>query len=87
MIGVPVLDELSTMELIGITWGNIMIRVPEKQPIQLTVQDSPTEPQRLTEMSQSKIVTLCKMEIESRFGWLRVAEGIQKTKEDEGKTV
>lgn len=84
MIGVPVLDELSTMELIQITWGNIMIRVPEKQPIQLTVQAWPTEPQRLTEMSQSKIITLCKMEIESRFGWAHVAEGIQKTKGVDG---
>ena len=83
MIGIPVLDNLSYEDLIRVANGDIKIRIPEKLPLQLIIEDIP-EPQlisQIKEMDNDKIITLCKMEIESRLGWAYLAEKIEKTKE------
>ena len=76
MIGVPELDSLSLWELIQITWKNMIIEIPEPQPLQLTVNDSIEIQLPFSRMSQQKIITLCKMEIESRLGFMYLADKI-----------
>jgi len=71
MIGITVLDSLDTFELIKITYGLDRIEIPEKTKRQLSLDPNqkPKLQNPLKMMSQDKIITLCKMEIESRFGW------------------
>lgn len=82
MIGIPQLDSLSLWELILISWDQMRVRVLEKPEIQVTVDDFPRLPLRpnYKEMSQEKIKTLCKMEIETRLGWLHLAGKIEEIK-------
>ena len=78
MIGISALDLMSTWELIQITWKNMIIQIPEPTPLQTSV--SRTRKPQLQEpiklMSQDKIITLCKMEIESRLGWEVLRKGV-----------
>ena len=76
MIGIAVLDNLSFDELVNVVNGNIRIRIPEKPPLQLSLEDIP-EPQlmpQIKEMDNNKIIILCSMEIESRLGWAYLRE-------------
>ncbi len=88
MIGIPALDNLSTFELIKITWGYTMIVIPEPEPLQVSLDpnEEPQLQQSYKTMDNDKIITLCKMEIESRFGWDYLAQKIQNTEKEEGKT-
>jgi len=85
MIGIPALDAMSTWELILITWEQMYIRIPEpEKESQLTIGVHVLEQPQIREMSQQKIITLCKMEIESRFGLDYVRQKIDShTKEGE----
>ena len=84
MIGVPVLDNLSFGDLVKVVSGNIRIRIPEKSPLQLSIENIP-EPQltpRIKEMNNNKIITLCRMEIESRLGWAYLRDLLDKNTND-----
>ncbi len=80
MIGISALDSLSTWELIKITWGNTFIRITDRPTQQLSVEPL-EEPQiiQFKEMNQDKIITLCKMEVEHRFGMNYVREKIEES--------
>ena len=69
MIGIPALDSLSTWELIQITWKNIRIEIPQPTPLQTSLSRTrkPQLQEPIKRMSQDKIITLCRMEIELRF--------------------
>lgn len=78
MIGIPILDNLSEEELIRIATGESVIRIP-KQIIQLSLDPSESpKPTTYQEIPQSTIITVCKMEIESRLGWLYLKEQLEK---------
>ena len=80
MIGIPVLDNLSFDDLVRVINGDLRIRIPEKLPLQLSIADTP-EPQLIPpikEMDNNKIITLCKMEIESRRGWTYLRALLEK---------
>lgn len=80
MIGIPVLDNLSFDELVNVVNGNTIIHILEKLPLQLSIGDI-SEAQlmpQLKEMDNDKIITLCRMEIESRLGWAHLRELLEK---------
>jgi len=84
MIGVPELDNLSTWDLIRVTWGMMIVRVAIPAPLQVSLDpnESPKLEPPFKLMSNDKIITLCKMEVESRFGWADVVEQIEKQDKD-----
>ncbi len=75
MIGIPILDNLSEDDLCLVSRGIKEVHVLEKISLQTSIEDKP--PSYLipfVEMSKDKIITLCKMEIESRLGWIYLRE-------------
>ena len=85
MIGIPILDNLSEVDLCLVATGRKIIHVIEKYPIQLISVLTPIqqlhEPpsQQFELMDNDKVITLCKMEIESRLGWIYLHELIEKS--------
>jgi len=75
MIGITILDNLSEEDLVRVVKGTKRIRIPllDKSSIP---QNLIPEPQliQFKEMDNDKIITLCKMEIESRLGWIYLKE-------------
>jgi len=82
MIGISILDSLTDEELVKVVNGITRIRVPEKvSSIPTTVimsNDDPLLLKPMGEMDNDRVVTMCKMEIESRFGWLYLGELLEK---------
>lgn len=78
LIGISILDSLSNEELVKVVTGKMRIRVPEKMSsIPTTVIMSDNDPllmKPMMEMDNDRVVTLCKMEIESRIGWIYLRE-------------
>ena len=83
MIGIPVLDSLSTDQLADIANGYKVIRIPKPAPMQLSL-DPHAEPTPTTfeEIPSDTIITLCRMEIESRMGWAWLAKQIEERKNE-----
>ncbi len=74
------LDSLTDKELVKVANGRMRIRIPEKQSPQTVIMgdNDPALMKPIEEMDNNKVITLCKMEIESRLGWLHLAELIEK---------
>ena len=87
MIGVPILDNLSEEDLVRVAKGILTIRIPVAKPIQqlfdpyTTIEADTLGAHLIEEIPQDKIITLCRMEIESRLGWIYLAELLESRKE------
>lgn len=78
------LDSLTDEELVKVATGKIRIRVPEKMSsIPTTVimsDDDPSLVKPMEDMDNDRVVTMCKMEIESRYGWLYLGQLLENEK-------
>lgn len=83
MIGIPILDNLSFEDLVRVTNGGLRIRIPVKPPLQLTLEDIPVSQlvSPIKEMDNNRVITLCKMEIESRLGWAYLRELLEEKRD------
>ena len=76
MIGIPILDNLSDEDLVKVANGNKIIRIirPSSVPITSIEYNPDLLVSPIKEMDNEIIITLCKMEIESRLGWMYLRE-------------
>lgn len=75
MIGISILDNLCEEDLCLVARGIKEVHVLEKISLQTSIDDKPPSHLiPLVEMSDDKIIILCKMEIESRLGWMYLKE-------------
>ncbi len=82
MIGIPQLDRLSSDQMQKILDREIRILVKDPRKMQLTLEEEIPEPQLIDHdfMDQNTVDTLLKMELDSRAGWVYLAEQIKKHK-------
>ena len=80
MIGIPILDNLSEEDLVKVANGNKIIRIirPSSVPITSIEDNSDLLVSPIKEMDNERIIALCRMEIESRLGWIYLKELLDK---------
>ena len=82
MIGIPILDNLSEEDLVKVATGKMRIRVLEKMSsiptTEIMLNDDPALISPMKDIDNDRVITMCKMEIESRLGWLYLAEQLEK---------
>ena len=80
MIGIPILDNLSEEDLVRVAKGYLRIDIAEVPPLQLSIDpiEEPIPQKSFKLMNQNVITTLCKMEIESRLGWIYLKEKLEE---------
>lgn len=79
MIGIQQLDNLTTDQMVDVITGKIKILVRDPIFVQRVVKNYP-EPGDFEKslLPHDKVITLLKMELESRLGWAHVAERIKE---------
>jgi len=80
MIGIKQLDDLTSEDMVGIINGNLRIKVQDPDKVQTSVSNI-LEPQVIDDlfMDDYKVITLLKMELESRAGWEWLRQKIEDT--------
>ncbi len=80
MIGIPQLDRLTNEQMHKILNRELRIVVKDPRKIQVTVEEEVPEPTLIDHdfMDQNTVDVLLKMELESRAGWVHVAEQIKR---------